>query len=67
MDFELKELETNCASDLAGFETESQDVIVLNTFFDVNAKSNPLASANYSLTNESKNLVAESCRLLNLN
>jgi hypothetical protein len=64
MDFDLRELETDCATDLIGFETESKDVIVLNTFFDVNAKSNPLASADYSLTNESKNLVAESCRLL---
>ena len=64
MDFELKELETNCASDLAGFETESLDVIILNTFFDIGSKSQPLASADYSLTTESKNLVAESCRLL---
>jgi hypothetical protein len=50
MDFDLKELETDCAADFAGFESESKDVIILNTFFDIDAKSHPLASADYSLT-----------------
>jgi hypothetical protein len=64
MDFDFKELETDCASDLTGFETESQNVVILNTFFDINAKLRPLASADYNLTKKSKDLLVESCRIL---